>query len=55
MIILEPFLIAIEIKLFPSILLPLIAKKILFFFKLELLKDIPEKKIFPNFLLILGI
>jgi hypothetical protein len=33
-------------KSLPSILFPLIAKKILFFFILELSNEIPEKKIF---------
>jgi len=41
---LAPFLIASSIKLFPSNLFPLIAKKILFFLTLELSKEIPEKK-----------
>ena len=36
-------------NLFPSILLPLIAKKMSFFFTLELLKEIPEKKNFTYF------
>ena len=44
--ILEPFSIASGIKSLPSILLPLIAKKISFFFTLELSKAIPEKKLF---------
>ena len=35
-------------NLFPSNLLPLIAKKISFFFTLELSKEIPEKNILPN-------
>ena len=52
--ILEPFLIAIGINLFPSILLPFIAKKILFFFTFLLSNEIPEKKMFLNFLLTLG-
>ena len=52
-IILEPFLIASFIKLFPSILLPLIAKKISFFFIFLLSKEIPEKKFLLYFLLTL--
>ena len=52
--ILEPFLIASGINLFPSISLPFIAKKILFFFTLLLSNEIPEKKMFLNFLLTLG-
>ena len=39
-IILEPFLIAWGINLFPSNLLPLIAKKMSFFFTFELSKEI---------------
>ena len=44
--ILEPFFIASGIKSLPSLFLPLIAKKILFFFTLELSKVIPEKNFF---------
>ena len=40
---LAPFFIASLIKLFPSTLFPLIAKKILFFLTSEELKEIPEK------------
>ena len=47
-------LIASGINLFPSILLPFIAKKILFFFTFLLSNEIPEKKMFLNFLLTLG-
>ena len=54
-IILEPFFIASEINLFPSVLLPLIAKKILFFSTLSLSKEMPEKKNLWNFLSIFGI
>ena len=44
--ILEPFFIAADIKLLPSMLLPFIAKKISFFFTFELSKEIPEKETF---------
>ena len=54
-IILEPFLIAWGINLFPSNLLPLIAKKMSFFFTLELSKEIPEKNILPNSFFTFGI
>ena len=50
-IIFDPFLIAADIYLFPSKVLPLIAKKILFFLNLELSKEIPEKDMLCNFLL----
>ena len=53
-IIFDPFLIAADINLFPSTELPLIAKKISFFFNLELSKEIPEKDMFCNFLSTLG-
>ena len=45
-IILEPFLIAFFIKLFPLNLLPFIAKKISFFFTFVLSNAMPEKKNF---------
>ena len=41
-------------KLFPSNLIPFIAKKILFFFTFELSNEIPEKKKFLNFLFTFG-
>ena len=54
-IIFDPLLIALGIKLFPSILLPRIAKKISSFFTFVLSNEMPEKKNFLNFLLIFGI
>ena len=54
-IILDPFLIAEVMKLLPSILAPLIAKKILSFFTFLLSNEIPEKKNFLNLLSTSGI
>ena len=52
-IILDPFFIAFGINLLPSMLLPLIAKKILFFFILFVSNEIPENEKLLYFLFML--